>query len=78
MRALYTAEGESFRADKPQQWTAGPFAARSRTPSRDLDLHPDGKRFAIAPGRTSAAEKQDKVILILNFFDELQRLTTKK
>src|SRR5262245_51369328 len=60
MRMLYTVEGESFRAEKPELWAAGPFAARPRTPSRDLDLHPDGKRFAIAPGQTAAEAKQDK------------------
>jgi len=78
MRMLYTVEGESFRAEKPELWAAGPFAARPRTPSRDFDLHPDGKRFAMAPGQTVAEEKQDKVILIFNFFDELKRLTAKK
>src|SRR5262245_51747373 len=78
MRVPYTVEGDSFRADKPQLWSAGPFSARPRTPSRDLDIHPDGKRFAIAPGQAIVARKQDKMILIFNFFEEIKRLTAKK
>jgi hypothetical protein len=40
-----------------------------------LDLHPDGARFAVAavpPDQVTA--KQDKVVFLFNFFDELTRL----
>jgi serine/threonine-protein kinase len=78
MKVAYTAEGDTFRAEKPEPWGPGTFAVRPRTPSRDLDLHPDGARLAIAPGQISTNTKADKVILIFNFFDELNRLTARK
>ena len=45
MVAAYAAEGDSFRAEKPRQWSPGlvPFRAGIRT----FDLHPDGQRFAV-------------------------------
>ena len=40
-----------------------------------FDLHPDGQRFAVLRAAEEQAEvKQDKVILIQNFFDELRRI----
>jgi serine/threonine-protein kinase len=75
MRASYSIEGDSFHADKPQVWSDARIGGRPRALSRDLDLHPDGQRFAIAPGEVASAEKQNKVVLIFNFFDELRRLT---
>ena len=78
MRAPYRIEGDSFRADNPQVWSEARISGRPRAPSRDLDLHPDGQRFATAPGDSAAADKQNKVVLIFNFFDELTRLTSAK
>jgi eukaryotic-like serine/threonine-protein kinase len=78
MRAPYTVDGDSFRAEKPQPWSDGLWATRPRPPSRDFDLHPDGQRFAIAAGQTSIDAKVDKVVLAFNFFDELKRLTSAK
>jgi Tol biopolymer transport system component len=78
MRVPYGVDGDSFRAEKPQLWSDATITARPRPPSRDLDLHPDGQRFAIAAGSTVANAKLDKVVLTLNFFDELTRLTAKK
>jgi hypothetical protein len=40
-----------------------------------FDLHPDGKRFALAPVVQSAVgAKPDKAVFIFNFFDELRRI----
>ena len=78
MKASYSVEGDSFKADKPEPWSAATFTSRPRAPSRDLDLHPDGQRLAIAPGQTAANAKVDKVVLVFNFFDELARLTSAK
>ena len=72
MMVPYTVEGDSFRAGKPQPWTNVRFVARQR--QRSVDLHPDGDRFAIAAADAAAPTKQDKVVLILNFFDELTRV----
>ena len=45
--------------------------------SRGFDLHPDGERVALRaePDSQAAAKfKQDKVVFIFNFFEELRRL----
>ena len=39
-----------------------------------FDLHPDGERFALAPAANAGGAKQDKVVFIFNFFDELRRI----
>jgi hypothetical protein len=40
-----------------------------------FDLHPDGKRFALAPvTQAPVGKKQDKIVFIVNFFDELRRI----
>ena len=72
----YSTDGGSFRVGKPQVWAETVIQPRPRAPSRDLDLHPDGQRFAIAPGL--AAAQIDKVVLVFNFFDELKRLAATK
>jgi len=73
--APYAVEGDSFRAEKPQLWSEGRY--QSRGPARMFDLHPDGERFALAPAEdTLRGTKQDKVVVVSNFFDELRRLAT--
>jgi serine/threonine-protein kinase len=73
MVASYTVDGASFRADKPRVWSSGSFTFRPR--QRPFDLHPDGNRFALAtPPEAQTAAKQDKVVFIFNFFDELRHL----
>jgi hypothetical protein len=52
--------------------------ARPRPPSRDVDLHPDGKRFAVAAADAESLLKQNKVIVVFNFFDELRRVAPVK
>ena len=42
---------------------------------RNFDLHPDGQRFAVLKAPEGQSEtKADKVVLILNFSEELRRL----
>src|SRR5262249_11172813 len=41
MVAPYTAEGDSFKADKPRLWSERIFQRRPRL--RSFDLHPDGE-----------------------------------
>jgi hypothetical protein len=46
---------------------------------RIFDLHPDGKRVAVAlPAQASPEAGGDKVVVVLNFFDELRRLAPRK
>ena len=69
MVVSYTAEADSFRADKPRPWSD------KRIEPRGFDLHPDGERFAlsVAPDAQSDAG-QANVVFIFNFFDELRRI----
>jgi serine/threonine protein kinase/Tol biopolymer transport system component len=73
MVARYASEGASFRAEKPQLWSAGTVPARGVR--RAFDLHPDGRRLAVVkPEDQQMEERRDKVIFIENFFDELRRV----
>ena len=69
---------------RPMRWRATRFAPRSRGSGptrvtrragafRAFDLHPDGKRFALAPA-APAGVRQDHVTVIFNVFDELRRI----
>jgi serine/threonine protein kinase/Tol biopolymer transport system component len=81
MVVSYTAVGDSFVAEKPRLWSEGRFVLRQHAggPNRSFDLHPDGNRFALAAVQeTQTTEKQDKVVFIFNFFDELRRLAPAK
>lgn len=67
-------EGDSFRAEKPRQWSPGLVRARGGG-NRTFDLHPDAQRFAVPKASEQLAEgKRDKVVFIQNFFDELRRV----
>lgn len=71
----------TFRADKPRLWPEGRFSVLT-TPGGaggSFDLHPDGERVAVAPlTEARAAVKQDKLVFIFNFFDELRRIAPPK
>ncbi len=72
--ATYVAEGNSFRAETPREWSPERMQPLP-TAIRSFDLHPDGQRLAVlmAPEEMTAA-KRDHLVFILNFFDELRRL----
>jgi len=74
MVATYSARGDTFVADKPRLWSDKRLASTGLTPN--LDLAPDGKRFAVLmpPGGTEATDVQRHVMLLMNFFDELRRI----
>jgi hypothetical protein len=45
-----------------------------------FDIHPDGDRAMVAPApapRSSDAAQLDRIVLVLNFFDELRRIVSK-
>ncbi len=77
MVASYAADGDSFRAEKPRPL---PGRVPLREPdSRQFDLHPDGQRFAVLKVPDDQLEvRQDKVVFILNFFDEMRRIVPGK
>jgi Tol biopolymer transport system component len=72
MVAAYTATGDSFRAEKPRLWAEGYIGPQ--TGQRSFDLHPDGERVAVAPELGSFDRPQDRLVFILNFFEELPRM----
>ena len=74
----YRVEGNTFVAGKPVPLHETRIAGRPRSPSRDLDLHPDGKRFVVAGSESEAAQRLDKVVFVFNFFDELRRIAPSK
>jgi serine/threonine-protein kinase len=70
MVTSYKEYGDSFVADKPHVWSENRFILFSTT--RPYDPAPDGKHVvALMPAET--AETHDRVIFLLNFFDELRR-----
>ncbi len=70
----YVVQGGSFHAEKPRLWSD-----RRYVTDRGFDLHPDGDRVALATAApVQDGAKQDRVVLILNFFDELRRIAPVK
>ena len=72
MVAAYTTTGDSFRAGKPRLWAEGYIGPQ--TGQRSFDLHPDGERIAVAPELGAFDRPQDRLVFILNFFEELRRM----
>jgi dipeptidyl aminopeptidase/acylaminoacyl peptidase len=72
MAVGYATKGESFVADKPRRWSEQQVFSRGA--ARGFDVHPDGERVAFAPAQDGSAAKQDKVVFVFNFFDQLRAL----
>jgi serine/threonine-protein kinase len=73
MVASYTVKGDAFNAEKPRLWSERRFMPRPRL--RSFTLHPDGERVVLAAAPdTESVVKQDKLVFIFNFFDELRRV----
>ncbi|HYM09197.1 MAG TPA: hypothetical protein VEU62_00620, partial [Bryobacterales bacterium] len=68
----YTANGDSFVTGKSRLWSAKPLFYAGTS---NLDLAPDGKRFAVltAPEAAGGEKGTVHVTFLLNFFDELRR-----
>ncbi len=74
MLVPYTAKADSFVAENPRLWSEGRFRRSAALQYRPFDLHPDGQRFALALPTETESARQDKIVLIFNFFDELRRI----
>jgi serine/threonine-protein kinase len=70
----YTAKADSFAADKPRLWSNTQVLGFAPV-LWNLDLAPDGKRFAVFPRPDATGEQKGSVhvTVLLNFFDELRR-----
>jgi serine/threonine-protein kinase len=75
METDYTVASDAFVAGKPRVWSQRGLAFLGGCYL--YDLAPDGKRFAVVlnPGGPGEPGRKptDSVVVILNFFDELQR-----
>ena len=62
-------------ADKPRLWSNTQILEPIRGGAWDLDLAPDGKRFAMfpRPDATVGQKGSVHVTVLINFFDELRR-----
>jgi len=69
--APYTVVGDSFQADKPQVWT--PTGAVNLGLPYPYDIHPDGKRLALAAAVDQTGVVQDKVVFVFNFVEYLKK-----
>jgi Tol biopolymer transport system component/predicted Ser/Thr protein kinase len=74
MVSTYTAKADSFAVDKPRLWSSTQILEAPGF-SWNLDLAPDGKRFAVLPRPDATGEQKGSVhvTVLLNFFDELRR-----
>ena len=70
MVASYRTHGGSFIPDKPRVYSKKIVGFGT---TRSYDPAPDGKHIVALTSADSAAASQDRVVFLLNFFDELRR-----
>ena len=72
MAVDYTVDGATFVPGKPRLWSDRQLFYPGIS---NLDLAPDGKRFAVLalPEVAPGAKGSVHVTVLLNFFDELKR-----
>ncbi len=78
MSAPYAAVGDSFRPDTPQMWSPTRVRSGSALAGDLYDVHPDGKRLAVAVDLATSSVVQDKVVFVFNFGEYLRQLTATK
>ena len=73
MVTSYTVADDSFIPAKPRVWSEQRLFNSGLV--HNFDLAPDGKRFAVLMSAQGAEprETQRSVMLVLNFFDEVQQ-----
>ncbi len=72
MVAPFAVNGDSFRAETPRPWS--PTGIRTGLLLTAYDLHPDGKRLAVATASYESRDTQDKVVFVFNFADYLRTI----
>jgi DNA-binding winged helix-turn-helix (wHTH) protein/Tol biopolymer transport system component len=71
MVTSYRERGDSLVVDPPRLWSQNRFLNFSTT--RDYDPAPDGKHIVALMPADAPEKPHDRVIFLLNFFDELRR-----
>jgi serine/threonine-protein kinase len=72
MTVPYAYDGREFTYGTPRPWTSIRYVTAG--PTRMYDLHPDGTRILAAGPHAGRPIVHDKVVFVLNFFDELAAL----
>ena len=70
MAVSYNTRGNGFLADKPRVWSR---KIVSFSTTRSYDPAPDGKHIVALMPADTPEEPHDRVVFLLNFFDELRR-----
>jgi Tol biopolymer transport system component/DNA-binding winged helix-turn-helix (wHTH) protein len=70
MAVSYQSRGDAFVTDQPRVWSNK--IARF-TATKSYEPGPDGKRIVVLMTADTPQEPQDRLIFLLNFFDELHR-----
>lgn len=70
MVASYRTHGDSFVSDEPRVYSRKVVGFGT---TRSYDPAPDGKHIIALTAADAAAASQDRVVFLLNFFDELRR-----
>jgi serine/threonine-protein kinase len=78
MVASFTIAGNVFTPAKAQPWTEARFSMAPPIAAfgPGFDLHPDGRRFAVAPAvnqGNAGGQSPSTIVLVFNLFDELRR-----
>ena len=71
MVASHLARGDSLPIETPRVWFEKPIPTFG--PAKSYDPAPDGKRIVALMLADTPEEPHDRVIFLLNFFDELRR-----
>ena len=74
MVAAFEVEGESFRAERPREWSEGRYQTRGSSACSTCTPMGSGLRSP-RPRRRQAEAKRDSLVFIFNFFEELRRIT---
>jgi Tol biopolymer transport system component len=70
MVASYKTHGDSFVSDPPRVYTKKIVGFGT---TRGYDPAPDGKHIVALIAADTAKQSQDRIVFLLNFFDELRR-----
>ena len=72
MVATYTVANDHFVPSPPRSWS--PVVLADTGVLANFDLAPDGRVLALLPADDTEAPARDHATLVLNFFDELERI----
>ena len=73
MNMKYDVVGDSFLTDAPKVWSPVSYVRGSGLNSVMYDLHPDGRRVAIAVAREVRPAAPDQLVFLFNFANHLHR-----